>query len=161
MFHGKNASKAGALNKMVRIKPKITIIDELEKAGKDIREGLLNILEDGTLKYTLRNKDVDEKIDTSIIATCNNIDELEEMEPEFLDRMEVIKVPPYTEDEYYDVARFKLAKDGIKGDLAEYIAQTVYQTTGKMNLRKCIRVGSMCKTQHDVDEYMQSLEGLS
>lgn len=153
-----NTSGAGSITELVQRNPKYTCIDEIEEAGKDMQKALLNVMQNGHIKYTLKKKVIEEKLDTCVIGTCNNIDKLQ---PQFLDRMMVLKIPAYTEEEYIDVARFALAKDNVKGEIAEYIAHMVFTTTGKMNLRQCVRIGSMAKTKEDVDELLQSLEVVS
>ena len=143
-----SASKAGTLTEIVAKRPKIILIDELEKAPKDVTAGMLGMMEDGRIKYTLKREKIEEDIDAVVIATCNHMDELA---PEFLDRMIEKDVPAYTEDQFYEVAQYSLSKMNIKADLAHYIAEQVLARYGLSKLRKCIQIGAMAKTVQDVD----------
>jgi MoxR-like ATPase len=150
-----STSKAGAIREIVAKKPKIICIDELEKASKDVRAGLLNMMQDGTIKKTLKDEVIDIQINASVIGTCNHIEDLEKLQPEFLDRMIVLKVPAYTDEEYLKVARFALAKEvHIPETLATYIAGAVNMRFGRNDLRKCMQVGAMAKTARDVDDVL-------
>ena len=44
----------------------------------------------------------------------------------------------------------KVTMDVLRHPLAEYIAEQAYQSSSNPNVRDCVRLGSMCKTEQDV-----------
>lgn len=156
-----NVSKAGLILEIYNKRPLIVLADEIEKGSKDTRAGLLNIMQSGTLKRTLKDQVLEVKVRTWIIATCNHIEKLKTLQPEFLDRMLVINMAPYTFEEYLAVCVFRLRRDGLSPELGEYIARAVYDTFGEQNLRTCVRVGQMAKTKEDVDELIGHMNQVS
>ena len=130
-----NISKAGALTDIVDKNPKIVLIDEIEKSATDVRAGLLDLMENGRITYKLKDKKIDVQLNTWVIATCNHIDKLRKIQPEFLDRMQVINVKPYEFEEYVKVAVFRLGQEGIGVELAEYIARAVYQLDDEQKIK--------------------------
>ena len=114
-----SASGPGTMTDIFQRRPKILLIDEIEKAPKNVRAVLLDLMENGRITYTLKKEKIDvTDLNITVIATCNHIDKLA---PEFLDRMQVVNVKPYDFEEYVRVAVFRLRQEGISADLADYM----------------------------------------
>jgi len=156
-----STSGPGAITDIVARRPKFLLIDEIEKASKDTRAVLLDLMENGRITYKLKNEKVDvTNLKIWVIATCNHIEKIKRVQPEFLDRMQVIAMKPYGLEEYFRVAEFRLTREGIKAELANYIANCMYHMHNSQDLRECVRVARMAKTQEDVDELVRHLEEL-
>jgi len=159
-FNFTRASGAGAQNDILRHRKtvKIILVDEIADADKTTRAMFLDLMENGRITFTLKNEKVDVTgLNVWVIATCNDISRIRRNQPQFLDRMQVISVKPYALDEYYKVARFRLTKEGVTAEIADYIAQSMYHMQNSQDLRECVRVARMAKTEHDVDEYIRNL----
>jgi Holliday junction DNA helicase RuvB len=151
-------SGPGAIMDIINHKPRYLLIDEIEKASKDVRAKLLDLMENGRITYTLKKQKIDMKnLEVTVIATCNHSELLSE---EFIHRMQVVKVKPYELEEYINVAVFRLKQENIDQSLAEYIARAIHDRTGEQNIRACVRVAREAKTQQDVDELLDDLEAL-
>jgi Holliday junction DNA helicase RuvB len=156
-------SGPGALNEVIRHRKtlKYLVIDEIMDADKPTRAMLLDLMENGRITYTLRNEKVDMTgLRIWVFGTCNDITKVKRNQPQFLDRMQVIPMRAYELDEYFRVATFRLTREGVTAEIADYIANAMYHLHGSTDLRECVRVARMAKTQNDVDNLVRNLEDL-
>jgi len=163
-FNFTRTSGAGAQNDIIRNRKTVKIIlaDEIADADKTTRAMFLDLMENGRITFTLKNEKVDVTgLNIWVIATCNDITRIKRNQPQFLDRMQVISVKSYTEEEYYRVAKFRLTKEGVTAEIAKYIAESMYKMHNSRDLRECVRVAKMAKTEHDVDEVIRNLGKLA
>jgi len=82
------------------------------------------------------------KWDTSVFATSNDPRRLS---APLLSRFFVVQVEPYTYDQFYGIT-LRLLHDRAK--VAPTIAHAVWNTS--RNLRNCVRIGQLAKTEEDV-----------
>lgn len=158
-----STSGAGAIRKIVanRKTVKYIIIDEIMDADRPTRAKLLDLMENGRITYTLKDQEIDiEDLKVWIIGTTNDISKVQRNQPQFLNRMEVIPVKAYGNDEYFRIAQVRLTREGITAELADYIANAMYHLHGSTDLRRCVRVARMAKTQNDVDILVRHIDDL-
>lgn len=136
----------------------VFILDEIDKLGNDFRgdpaSALLEVL-DPEQNFSFRDHYLNVPLDLSnvlFIATCNV---LENIPSALRDRMEVIQIPGYTEEEKfyitkkYAVAR-QIAENGLKNDLIEFtdegIRSVISGYTREAGLRNLERqIGTVCR----------------
>jgi MoxR-like ATPase len=126
------------------------LVDEIEKFSKRDRKVLLNVLETGILSRSLRNN---RRILTNLriwfFATCNNIGQMQDEQPELLNRCEILKIPAldYNMFEYVVSIRLQQEKGINNKDIAKYIANRVYNEFGhETNIRRCIRLARLANS---------------
>jgi MoxR-like ATPase len=125
------------------------LVDELEKFNMNDRTTLLGLLSSGTLSRNL--KDIEDSYELTglkiwFFATCNNIEKIKKIQPEFLDRCEVIKIPELDYETFLYVASKRLIREkGIHSEeIARYIAIRVYHDFGEnTDLRRALRFARM------------------
>jgi MoxR-like ATPase len=119
------------------------LIDEIEDLRTNDQATLLSLLQDGCLVETKVNKTRRLDFTCSVIATCNSIEKLKER---LLSRFALIKMKGYDSLEEFKQVTVDVLK---KHPLAEYVAEQVW-SSDKPNIRDCVRVASLCKTEQDV-----------
>jgi hypothetical protein len=67
----------------------------------------------------------------------------------------VIEISPYESFEEFKNITIDVLK---KHPLAEYIAERVYQSSKNPNVRDCVRIASICKTEEDVLRVLRNVK---
>ena len=67
----------------------------------------------------------------------------------------MIEMKPYESLEEFKKVTVDVLK---KHDLAEYIAEQVYQSSNNPNIHDCVRIASMAKTEQDVLRMLRILK---
>jgi len=135
---------AGMINHCFENPPRFLLIDEIEDMKQSDQATLLSLLQDGTLVETKVSKTRRLDFTCSVIATCNDTKKLKER---LLSRFAVIEMKGYNTFEDFR----QVATDVLKGHpLSEYIIQEVYQSSEKPNIRDCVRISKLAKTEQDV-----------
>ncbi len=75
------------------------------------------------------------------------IDEIEDLrQSEFLPRFALLEIKPYTFEEFKRITLEVLHHN----PLAEYIADQAWTSTNQPNLRDCVRIEALARTEQDV-----------
>ncbi len=142
----KGLVQAGSLNP-------VFLLDEIDKLGNDFRgdpaSALLEVLDPETNNAFL-DRYLDLEVDLSrvfFIATANNVQNLS---PALRDRLDIIEIPEYTENEKLEIARRfliprSLQKSGLKSELVkisdetlQYLIHFYTREAGVRNLERII-----------------------
>lgn len=123
------------------------LVDELEKFNIDDRTVLLGLLSGGKLSRQLRDINIDlHGLKIWFLATCNNIEKIKKVQPEFLDRTELIRIPELDYEKFLYVAGKRLQREkGIHSEeIARYIAVRVWHDFGEItDMRRALRFARM------------------
>ena len=131
--------------------PRILVIDELEKINntKDLST-LLTWMESGRVIITKHNQHEERNGEGIVFAACNSS---AKFPPELMDRFQVFKLKPYTDEQFIRVVTGYLTKrKKVKKVLAEYIANRVNEMS--ISVREAIRLSTLAKSTKDVDRIL-------
>jgi len=135
---------AGMINHCFENPPRFLLIDEIEDMRQSDQATLLSLLQDGCLVETKVSKTRRLEFTCSIMATCNDTKKLKER---MLSRFALIELKACQTLEEFKKVTLDVLK---KYPLAEYIATEVYQSSTNPNIRDCVRVAKLAKTEQDV-----------
>jgi replication-associated recombination protein RarA len=152
---GSMMTKAGLAQVMIEHKPKILLLDEMDKARKEDLSVLLNILQNQEIVITKHNQQFKEKTDVVVFATVNRIDRIpEEIKSRFL----VFKLSPYDKEDFIKVSVNYLTNgQGKSEELARYIAETVWNTNLAKDIRTVINIAKISFSLQDAEKNIQTL----
>jgi DNA polymerase III delta prime subunit len=120
-YLGGQTSKAGLTEVLIREKPEILILDEIDKMqGKDY-DALLSLMETGKVVRCKVGLWADEQLNTRVYGACNYLDKIP---PELLSRFLIVEFKPYTREEFIQVSRHVLkVREGLTEEEADMIAR--------------------------------------
>ncbi len=119
------------------IRPKVILLDEVEKCPRQWQEKILNLLESGRVDLEQQMKSYHFEIKgIKVFATCNDISRLSRP---LQSRFRKIFLPKYSEEEFLNVAEKVLPK--TSPSIARYIGSKVYQSNG--DIRDVLSVGRL------------------
>jgi MoxR-like ATPase len=151
-----NASGPGLVDYLFEYDVKYLLLDEVEKMSRSDQNVLLNVMETGILTSTKVRKTGSKKMDISIYATTNDIEELSKP---FRSRFMEFSLPPYTYNEFCDIAIKLLGKRyNHDKELSLEIADTVWNKIKSRDIRDLLQVGKLSKTIDDVDFVVNTLQ---
>jgi len=146
-YVGSNTSKAGLTEVLLREKPDVLLLDEIEKMKGDDFSALLSLMETGRVvrcKYRLWNE---EQLNTKVYGACNRTDR---MPPELLSRFLVVEFKPYSREEFIQVARHVLiVREGLAEDEAELIADLLADST--RDVRDAVKAARLYRVGARID----------
>jgi holliday junction DNA helicase RuvB len=90
---GSNTTKAGLINQLFERRPKLLLIDELEKMSIIDQASLLHLMETGIISETKINKTREMEQISWVFATANSRDKI--IDP-LLSRFAILEIPEYT-----------------------------------------------------------------
>jgi Holliday junction DNA helicase RuvB len=79
--------------------PRYLLIDEIDKMSTHNQSFLLNLMETGIISETKYRQTRETRLNTSILATSNDINKLSAASPS---RFFVVELEPYTFDQFYE-----------------------------------------------------------
>jgi Holliday junction DNA helicase RuvB len=145
---GSRMSKAGLTDFLITQKPKIVLLDEVDKMDGEDYGVLLSLCETGRVTEMLYGRVRQAFLDT-VVFGCTNT--LKGIPPEVISRFEVLRFRPYNEIEFRDVVENVLVRRGLEKDTAAYIASKVWHDMGSRDPREAIRISKMAKTKEEAD----------
>jgi MoxR-like ATPase len=143
---------AGMINHCFENPPRFLLIDEIEDMKQSDQATLLSLLQDGCLVETKVSKTRRLDFTCSVIATCNSVEKLKER---LLSRFAVIEMKGYTSLEEFKQVTLDILK---KQPLAEYITNEVWTNSKQPNIRDCVRIAAIAKTEQDVLRMLRVLK---
>jgi len=153
---GSRTSGVGLTDVLFDTRPRILLVDELEKINKKDLSVLLSLMETGIVKETVHGKQREIKLNTRVFATCNV---RKTLAPELVDRFVELHFKPYSKEQFIHVCRNYLSKrESVPGEVAEYIAEKTYERGG---IRLARSVARMAKTKDMVDRVVAILDKYS
>jgi holliday junction DNA helicase RuvB len=145
---GSNCSRAGIVDYIFAHKPRYLLVDELDKLSAKDQTFLLNLIETAIVSETKYKKTRSMKIETSAFATSNNVENI--IRP-LQSRFFIVKLEPYGYEQFYKITtRLLTSKYNVDEEIAEAIANVVWNRIKSTNIRDCIRIGRMAKSIDDV-----------
>jgi len=117
---GSATSKAGLWDLVAERRPRVLLVDELDKMNAADTAALLSMMEGGRLVRVKKGRELELEHAISVMAATNRTDGLS---PELLSRFAVREIKPYGREEYLRVVRGVLIRrENIEPELAEEIA---------------------------------------
>jgi Holliday junction DNA helicase RuvB len=144
---GSNTTKAGLVNQLFERRPKILLIDELEKMSVTDQTSLLHLMETGIISETKINKIRQMELTSWVFASANSSHRI--IEP-LLSRFVVLEIPEYTFDEFSEIAVTRLRKEQVKESIAKVIAQKVWNELGSKDIRDVIKVARLASSIEEI-----------
>ena len=138
---GSATSRAGLWDIVAEKRPRILLIDELDKMTLTDTAALLSLMEKGRLVRMKVNRRLDLEIDVWVVACANRI---YKMSPELLSRFKVYQINEYNASEFREVVTSALVThEGVTKDEAAEIATRLVGKTH--DVRDAIRVARLTK----------------
>ncbi|MGB6530084.1 MAG: ATP-binding protein [Candidatus Nitrosopolaris sp.] len=143
---------AGMINHCFEDPPRFLLIGEIEDMKTSDQATLLSLLQDGCLVETKVSKTRRLDFTCSVIATCNSTAKVKER---LLSRFAIIELQSYDSLEEFKKVTMDVLK---KHELASYVAEQVYKSSSNPNVRDCVRIASMARTEQDVLRMLRILK---
>ncbi len=141
----------------------VFMLDEVDKIGRDFRgdptSALLEVL-DPEQNFSFRDNYLNTPFDLSFVKFITTANTLDTIPGPLRDRMEIIRIPGYTEDDKYQIAKIYLVKrqvtrTGLSGKIIRFkesglrcIVKRYTREAGVRELERCI--GAICR-KHAVE----------
>lgn len=152
---GSSSTRAGLADLLLEHKPRILLIDELDKINIKDAAVLLSLMETGIVSETKYRRQRRERMDTWVFGACNRTDG---MPPELLSRFAILHFPEYDEPTFREVVvRVLEMREGVNPQLAGYIADKCTKDLKTRDPRDAVRIGRVTKTRNDVDKVVETL----
>lgn len=117
---GSATSKAGLWDLVAERRPRVLLVDELDKMNAADTAALLSMMEGGRLVRVKKGRELELEHAISVMAATNRTDGLS---PELLSRFAVREIKPYGREEYLRVVKGVLIRrENIEPELAGEIA---------------------------------------
>jgi Holliday junction DNA helicase RuvB len=151
---GSRMSKAGLTDYLITNRPRIILIDEIDKLCGPDYGVLLSLCETGRVTEMLYNRAREAMLETTVFACANT---LKGIPPEVVSRFLVLFFKPYSQQEFFSIVENLLRRRGIDQETSMYIARKVWHDLGSRDPREAIRISRMGRTKEAVDQVISWL----
>jgi holliday junction DNA helicase RuvB len=152
---GSNTTKAGLVNQLFGRRPKIVLIDELEKMNNTDQASMLHLMETGIISETKINKTRQMELTSWVFATANSCQKI--IEP-VLSRFLVLEIPEYTFEQFTEIAVSRLTKEKLDKQVASVIAEKVWNELDSRDIRDVIKVGRLASDTQSVSNVIDIIK---
>jgi DNA polymerase III delta prime subunit len=153
-FDGSNTTNR-ILDVLEEKRPKIILLDELDKMGKSWQNQLLNFMESGRVDVEQQRKQYHFEIKgAKVFATCNEINRISKP---LQSRFRKLFLPRYTEEQFLDVSEKVLSK--TSPSIARYIGAAVWKNGG--DIRDCISIGKLVRKNDGPEEIAEIISTIT
>lgn len=140
---GGTSTKAGLRDYIAEHTPELLLIDEIDKVS-DVMDlsVLLSWMWHQKITIVMHKRKETVKCPTvcKVIAAANNAEKLPR---ELLSRFTVIEIPPYTEEEMWNICLNEVRKEGVEEEIAKAIAEAVIKDMKSRDPRDCVKLARM------------------
>jgi Holliday junction DNA helicase RuvB len=151
---GSAASKAGLWDLVVLKRPRLLLIDELDKMSTIDTAALLSMMEGGRLVRAKKGRELELTHQIWVVATSNR---LQSLSPELLSRFAIRRISAYSRADYVGVVKGVLVhREDVSPEVAEEIAQRLDGRS--QDVRDAIRVARLAP-ELGVDKAIRLLIG--
>lgn len=151
---GSRASKAGITDLLVTCKPRILLIDEIDKMRGEDLSALLSMMETGVVVETVYGKQRRVQLDTVVFAAANTLKRLPE---EVQSRFQVLHFREYSRAEFLEIVTHALKRRGFDEGLSKHVAKAVWDILESRDPRQAVRIAKLASTVEDVDSVVAVL----
>jgi len=145
---GSHSTRSGMLDYLFESRPRYLIVDEIEHMGIKDQTALLSLMETGILSETKFQKTRNTQLKTWVFATSNGT---ERMLTPLLSRFVTLHFKRYKYENFHEVASHILVQEGVGTQLASKIADAVWSKMKSKDIRDCMKIGRLAKSEQDVD----------
>jgi len=152
---GSSSTKAGLTQFLLSARPRILLIDELDKMSREDYAALLSLMESGKVVETKYGRRSEEYMKVWVFAACNRT---RGIPPENLSRFYFqFHFREYTPEEYVKVVvKVLTEREHVDPDLAKYIADKLVGYT--RDVRKAVGIGRAASSKEEVDRLIKTLK---
>lgn len=156
---GSRASRSGLTSILIEKKPKVLLIDELDKMHPDNMAVLLSLMETGLVVEALHRRFRTEKLETIVVAAANDLSLIPK---ELLSRFIVLKFKPYSFREFCEVVvRTLTRREKVKRKLAKKIAVLVWSKLQSKDVRDALKLGRLIRRRQTEKQLMEVVKAIS
>ncbi|HET7146997.1 MAG TPA: hypothetical protein VFI73_00730 [Candidatus Nitrosopolaris sp.] len=145
---GSHSTRSGMLEYLFEKRPRYLIVDEIEHMGIKDQTALLSLMETGILCETKFQKTRNTQLKTWVFATSNDT---KRMLTPLLSRFVILHFKQYRFDSFHEVASHMLVQEGIESQLASKIADAVWWKMKSKDIRDCLKIGRLVKSEQDIN----------
>jgi holliday junction DNA helicase RuvB len=145
---GSHSTRSGMLDYLFESRPRYLIVDEIEHMGIKDQTALLSLMETGILSETKFQKTRNTQLKTWVFATSNGT---ERMLTPLLSRFVTLHFKRYKFENFQEVASHMLVQEGVGSQLASKIANAVWSKMKSKDIRDCLKIGRLARSEQDVD----------
>lgn len=152
---GSHSTRSGMLDYLFESRPRYLIVDEIEHMGIKDQTALLSLMETGILSETKFQKTRNTQLKTWVFATSNGT---ERMLTPLLSRFVTLHFKRYKYENFHEVASHMLVQEGVGSQLASKIANAVWSKMKSKDIRDCLKIGRLAKSEEDVNWIVDTLK---
>ncbi len=156
---GSRMSRSGLSGYLMDARPRILLVDEIDKLPARDLAPLLSLAESGRVVELLNRRRVEVDLDTVVFAAANSV---KRIPVELLSRFQVLEFPEYTRDEFIEVCKRVLVRhEGLSVLEAGQVAVRVLDELRSKDVRMAVRVARLARTSLGIDGVIEVFKSYS